>query len=302
MSDDEPKMKSTGFQDRVKAQLKFFAVLVLVLSVLYSIYGGFEDESFTQDPATPPAATPTKPTTVQPTRPAPTSQHEPVGSSEIRAQLQPLRYTTLSAEIPARIERFKYREGEKFKRGDPLIVLDCVFQKAQLIKARAAKDAAERTYQANKSLYDLDAVGKIELENTFSEFEKARSEHISIANTVEKCVVLAPFDGKVAEQKAREEQYAQPGQPLLEVLDASDMELEFLVPSKWLVWLNNRTPVTIHIDETNKNYLATIRSIGAKTDAVSQSVKIVAVIHGDNQELSPGMSGRVKIDRPKSTQ
>ena len=85
MSDDEPKMKSTGFQDRVKAQLKFFAVLVLVLSVLYSIYGGFEDESFTQDPATPPAATPTKPTTVQPTRPAPTSQHESVGGSEIRA-------------------------------------------------------------------------------------------------------------------------------------------------------------------------------------------------------------------------
>ena len=274
-----------------KEQLKKVAIAVLVLSVLYSLYGGFEGDSFDQDLAASQANQRAVSTPVN----SLDADH-----AEIRAQLQPLRYTTLSAEIPARIDKFKYREGDAFKKGDALILLDCVFQKAQLIKAKAAKEASERTYKANKGLYELDAVGRIELENSFSESEKARSEYISIANTVDKCVIRAPFDGRIAEQKAREDQYTQPGQPLLEVLDASDMELEFLVPSKWLVWLNNDSTISIRIDETNKNYEARIRSIGAKTDAVSQSVKIVAVIQGENQELSPGMSGKVTIESPKA--
>jgi len=274
-----------------KEQLKKVAIAVLVLSVLYSLYGGFEGDSFDQDLAASQANQRAVPTPVN----SLDADH-----AEIRAQLQPLRYTTLSAEIPARIDKFKYREGDAFKKGDALILLDCVFQKAQLIKAKAAKEASERTYRANKGLYELDAFGRIELENSFSESEKARSEYISIANTVDKCVIRAPFDGRIAEQKAREDQYTQPGQPLLEVLDASDMELEFLVPSKWLVWLNNDSPISIRIDETKKNYEAKIRSIGAKTDAVSQSVKIVAVIQGENRELSPGMSGKVTIEPPKA--
>ena len=284
-------MNMTQFKKPSKEQLKKVAIAVLVLSVLYSLYGGFEGDSFDQDLAASQANHREVPAVVN----ALDADH-----AEIRAQLQPLRYTTLSAEIPARIDKFKYREGDAFKKGDTLILLDCVFQKAQLIKAKAAKEASERTYKANKGLYELDAVGRIELENSFSESEKARSEYISIANTVDKCVIRAPFDGRIAEQKAREDQYTQPGQPLLEVLDASDMELEFLVPSKWLVWLNNDSPISIRIDETNKNYEAKIRSIGAKTDAVSQSVKIVAVIQGENQELSPGMSGKVMIEPPKA--
>jgi multidrug efflux pump subunit AcrA (membrane-fusion protein) len=54
----------------------------------------------------------------------------------------------------------------------------------------------------------------------------------------------------------------------------------------------------IHIDETNKDYPAKIKTIGAKTDAVSQSIKVTAVIDGQFSELSPGMSGKVKLEKP----
>jgi len=283
-------MKLPEIRKPTKEQYKKIGIAIVAASIIYSIYGGFESDTFERDLAA-----------SQSTRrevPAP-ENHLDANKVEIRAQLQPLRYTTLSAEIPARVEKFKLREGDSFKKGDPLVLLDCVFQKAQFIKAKASKEATEKTYKANKGLYELDAVGRIELENSYAESEKARSEYISIANTVDKCIIRAPFDGRIAEQKARDDQYVQPGQALLEVLDASDMELEFLVPSKWLVWLNLDTPVSIHIDETNKDYPASIRSIGAKTDAVSQSIKIVAVIRGQNIELSPGMSGKVNIDSPQ---
>ena len=125
-------MNISQFKKPSKEQLKKVAIAVLILSILYSLYGGFEGDSFDQDLAASQAN--------QRVAPAAANTLD-ADHAEIRAQLQPLRYTTLSAEIPARIDKFKYREGDSFKKGDALILLDCVFQKAQLIKAKAAKEA-----------------------------------------------------------------------------------------------------------------------------------------------------------------
>jgi RND family efflux transporter MFP subunit len=285
---------------RILANLsKIIIVLVLLGAFFYSVYDGFYGNSYNQSAK----VSITKPAQVAPVRleVKPELEQKPVADNEmsiVRAELQPHRYTTISSEVPAKIQKIYVSEGQSFKKGQVLIDLDCSLQKAQLIKAKAAKEAAENTYHANQRLYELDAIGKIELENSFSEFEKARGELIFTSATISKCTVFAPFNGKVAEQKAREEQYIQPGQPVVEIFDASDLELEFLVPSKLLVYINEKTPISIHIDETNKDYPVRIRSINAKTDAVSQSVKVIAVIVGVYPELTSGLSGNIKLNVP----
>lgn len=296
---------------------KAIVVSLLLFSAAYSMYVGFDlsgtsglpvraHEGAPERPPAP-ALNPAAPAAVQPlperAPPAP-SPEKPAESSashsesEIRAQLQPVQYTTISSEVPGKIQRIAFREGQAFRKGAVLIELDCALQKAQLRKAHATLDAAERTAVANRRLFELSSVGQIEMENSAAEAEKARAEVAFMATTVSKCTIKAPFDGKVAEQKGREEQFVQPGQPVLDILNNGAMELEFLVPSKWLVWLNVRTRVSIHLDETDHTYPAVVKSIGAKADAVSQSVKITAVIAGDFPELAPGMSGKISIDKP----
>jgi multidrug efflux pump subunit AcrA (membrane-fusion protein) len=110
-----------------------------------------------------------------------------------------------------------------------------------------------------------------------------------------KCQIAAPFSGRVAEQKAREQQYVQPGQPLLDIIDDSVLELEFLVPSVWLSWLKVGGALRVQIDETRKTYPAKFIRIGARVDPVSQSVKVVAAISGRFPELMAGMSGKVQV-------
>lgn len=96
----------------------------------------------------------------------------------------------------------------------------------------------------------------------------------------------------------REQQYVQPGQALLDILDDSVLELEFLVPSSWLGWLRVGSSFQVEIDETRKSYPAKFIRIGARVDPVSQSVKVAAAIDGKFPELIAGMSGRVKVTPP----
>jgi RND family efflux transporter MFP subunit len=217
---------------------------------------------------------------------------------EIRAQLAPRRYTTIAAEIGAKISHIGVPEGASFKAGQTLVALDCSIQQAALQKAKAILGGAEKTYSANKRLEELHSVGKVELEVSEAEVAKARADVSSTNVLLSKCVIPAPFAGRVAEQKAREQQYVQPGQALLDILDDSALELEFIVPSRWLVWLKSGYAFQVHIDETNKTYPARVQRIGARVDPVSQSVKLSAAISGKFPELIAGMSGRVALQPP----
>lgn len=217
---------------------------------------------------------------------------------EIRAQLAPQRYTTVAAEIGAKITRLPVVEGSAFRQGQVLVQFDCSLQQAQLARAQAALMAADTNWRGNQKLAELNSVGTVELEMSKAETLKAQAEVAANRALLGKCQVAAPYAGRVAEQKVREQQYVQPGQALLEILDDSTLELEFIVPSRWLVWLRNGSTFQVSIDETGKTYPAKVQRIGARVDPVTQSIKLNAVIDGRFAELMAGMSGKVLIAPP----
>lgn len=217
---------------------------------------------------------------------------------EIRAQLMPRRYTTVAAEIGAKINHLPVPEGSAFKVGQLLVSFDCSLPLAQLQKAQADLDGASETYKANQRLAELNSVGQLDLDLSRVAVGKAKAEVGATQAVLAKCGVNAPFSGRVAEQKVREQQYVQPGQALLDIIDDSVLELEFLVPSRWLSWLRVGGKFNVHIDETGKSYPAKFIRIGARVDPVSQSVKVAAAIDGRFAELIAGMSGRVAVDSP----
>ena len=212
---------------------------------------------------------------------------------DIRAQLTPRRYTTIASEIGAKINRISVAEGGSFRAGQSLVSFDCSVQQAQFRKVEAEVDAAEQTLSANVQLEKLNSVGQLELDLSRSSVSRAKAEASAHRALLSKCSIAAPFAGRVAEQRVREQQYVQPGQPLLDILDDSVLELEFLVPSRWLSTLKTGSRLQVSIDETGKTYPARYIRIGARVDPVSQTVKVAAAIDGRFPELIAGMTGRI---------
>jgi RND family efflux transporter MFP subunit len=226
------------------------------------------------------------------------SQEPALGGQEIRAQLTPRRFATLAAEIGAKISAIGFVEGSSFPEGAVLLRFDCDLQAANERKARAELKAAEDTLGANTRLAELNSVSKLELALSRSALEKAKAE-VGVHEAVrQKCTIRAPYPGKIAEQRVREQQFVQPGEPLLDILDDSVLELEFLVPSSWLLWVRGGQTFNVSIDETGSTYPARFVRIGSRVDPVSQSVKVAAAIDGSFPDLVAGMSGRVHLAPP----
>lgn len=224
---------------------------------------------------------------------------DPIGGErEIRAQLTPREFTTLSSELAARIDRISTRVGDHFKRGDLLIEFDCAIPRAQASRAEAVVQQSEKTVAVNQRLLQLKSIGQLELEISQAEVAKARADLDAARATSSKCKIAAPFSGVTVELKAREFQYATPGQPLLDVLDDSALEIDFIGPSRWLTWLKVGTEFKIQIEETDRTYQARVTRLGGRVDPVSQTVRVIGEITNKTPDLIAGMSGRVIMAEP----
>ncbi len=216
---------------------------------------------------------------------------------EIRAQLKPKRYTTLAAEIGAKVRRIVHPEGSSFAEGDLLAEFDCTVQEAQLASAQAALFGAEKNLESNRKLEQVNSASKLEVDLALSEADKARADVAQLKAMVQKCKVIAPFPGVVAEQKVREQQFLQAGQPMLEIVDASRLEVEFMVPSRWMAWVTAGAVFKIQVDELHRSFSGRVTRIGVRADAVSQSIKLVGELQDADRKLRPGMSGRIQFPR-----
>jgi membrane fusion protein, multidrug efflux system len=217
---------------------------------------------------------------------------------EIRAQLTPRQYTTLSSEMAGRIDKIATRVGERFREGDVLITFECAVPRAQLARAQAVATQAEKTHAINQRLVSLRSMGQLELDVSAAEVQKAKADLAGAEAVASKCSIAAPFSGVTVDQKAREFQYTTPGQALLDVLDDHVLEIELIAPSRWLSWLKPGYAFQVNIDETEKTYPARITRIGGRVDPVSQSIKVIGEIDGDAPDLMAGMSGRATMTPP----
>lgn len=249
-----------------------------LLSVVACLLGGVA--VFAADPA-PAAATP----------PAP-------ASSQIRAKLSPVRYAVISAEVGAKVEKLPFAEGARFRAGDALVVFESAVYRAQADKARAQADSAERIVTAYRRLAEQGSVGQLELLSAEARAAEAKADKELTMVMLSKCTVSVPFAGRVGELRVREQQYVQSGQPLIEVIDDSTLELEFIATSASLAWLRVGQKFSVKIDETGKSYEAELTRIGAKVDPVSQTIKLAASIRVGQADLLAGMSGTIDLKAP----
>jgi len=213
------------------------------------------------------------------------------GERLVRVQLAPAQFTTLSAEIAARIERLPYREGQRFGRGEVLVQLDCAMYRARLDRAEAEALEARGTHEVNERLQGMGSISLLEIGVSAARKAVTEADVRLMRTMVERCVIRAPFAGRVVQQTARAHQYVAEGQTVMEILDDRTLEVEMMLPSQWVRWLAPGLGFEVRIDEIGASFPATVDRIGARVDPVSQSVRVFGVIASQDSRLMAGMSG-----------
>jgi RND family efflux transporter MFP subunit len=216
----------------------------------------------------------------------------------VRGLVEPVQEAVISTEIVARIADLPFKEGQRFKAGDAIVVFDCERYEAQLKSLKARHSSALTTYRTNRELDGYGAIGKDEVDISRAEAASAGADAAATAALLKQCVISAPFNGRVAEILIHKHETPAASQELLRIVDDSALEIDLIVPSRWLRWLGEGAAFTFEVDETGQTYAAEVARIGAAVDPVSQTIKITARFRDAPAGVLPGMSGAARFTDP----
>lgn len=219
-------------------------------------------------------------------------------SVPVRGVIKALDEASLSTELSARVVKIGFREGEPFKKGELLIAFDCERYRAEQQSADAVAREMRTSLESNQQLEKFSAVGKHDVEISRARLDKAEAEARALKARLNQCDIIAPYDGRVAELAVNLYEWPQSGKPFLKIVSRARLEIEIIVPSRWLSWLATGAELSFNVDETGRDYQAKVVRLGAAVDAVSQMVKVFAVFADPVGEVLPGMSGTAHFVRP----
>ncbi len=218
----------------------------------------------------------------------------------VRGLVRAVDEALISTELNARILQITRREGESFAKGDTLLDFDCGKYESELDAARAEEQFNLFALENSVALDKRRAIGKLDVQQNRARYEKAKAEAKTLAAQVAECAISAPFDGRIAEMRAKTYEMSKPGEPLMRLVNTDHLEMELIVPSVWLRWIKPGLKFRVVVDETETVHDATVERIAATVDSVSQTVKIIGIFTGSSTGILPGMSLSAELKQPSS--
>lgn len=146
----------------------------------------------------------------------------------------------IAADVTAKVARVHAEVGSTVRKGQPLLELDAADYRLALAQAQAQEASAranlqlagqrlERARQLQQKQFASDdevLARQTELQAAQAQLQMAEAARRVAARNVEKCRVVAPFDGVVTERLAQVGALATAGNPMLRLVDLATPEIE----------------------------------------------------------------------------
>lgn len=219
------------------------------------------------------------------------------GAMEARGLIRARQRATISAELVARVVKVPFKEGDAFKAGELLLEFDCDRYIAEHRVAMADVRAASSQLRTDERLQKHGAIAVTQLDISKSKLDRAKAHAEVIATQLQQCQIVAPFDGRVVAEHINAFELSSANAPLIEVVGKKNVEVELIVPSKWMMWLKSGRKFSFKVDETGKTYAAVVARLGAVADHVSQTIRVYGRLQSTSDDVLPGMSGTARFGR-----
>ncbi len=145
-------------------------------------------------------------------------------SSDFFGTIQTGRQAVVTTQLMERIASIKVEEGDVVREGQILAVLDTSASMASVSQARVQYLNVKRDRERMEALLAEGGISKQEFDQINAAFEVAEENYHTARNLIE---LIAPISGVVARIEFNEGDIAQPGDPVITILDDSSYEIVF---------------------------------------------------------------------------
>ena len=220
------------------------------------------------------------------------------------------RVARLSAEVAGLVETVKVEVGDRVKAGDVLIELDREIEQltlqglqAAVAQARTELADARRRYQDAKRLREQKSISENELRLLEAEVEvdgatlkQKQAEQQRQQARVDRHSLRAPFNGVISERLTETGEWIAPGSPVLTLVAADELRIEFRVPQEFFNRITRDSAVSVTLDALpEQQFDGRIETIVPVSDSSARTFLIHVQLDAGGARLTPGMSAHGQL-------
>ncbi len=146
----------------------------------------------------------------------------------------PLRESIVACEIEGLVVEFPVKRGDYVKKGQVLAKLRTRSLEIQLKGAKADEHLALIEYERAKELYEGEAISHSELDEFETKLIAQEAEVEGVEDDIGKCIITAPFDGKITEEYTEVGQWLDKGDEVVSTIDLDYVKVRVPVPEKYI--------------------------------------------------------------------
>ncbi len=217
----------------------------------------------------------------------------------------------LAVRMPGRVGRMYVDEGQRVKKGQPLLALETQYLQleverstAEVARAQAAAGDAKRELDRKQGLLAKGSVAQAAYDRADSAAVGADAAVLAARATrdlarqrLEDAVLRSPIDGVVAERKTDVGERMGEATVAFVIVQTSPLKLRFRLPERYLAAVRIGQEVEATVDPyPGETFRGRVKTIGGVIESATRTVAVETEFANADGRLKPGLFARVKLD------
>ncbi len=197
-------------------------------------------------------------------------------------------------EVPGKVTRIGFEEGERVERGDLLLQIRDDSVRARLAVKQRRKDLLQTEVERNRKVLEKGGISQQEFDVKENELEVLKAEIDEVRAELQKASVRAPFDGVVGLRDVSTGAVLTTGTRVATLSQFDPIEIEFTIPERYAGRIDKDTVVKFRTHASDEIREAEVFAFEPQLDADNRTLVVRARTTNEDNELRPGAYAQVR--------
>jgi len=202
----------------------------------------------------------------------------------------------VSSENGGRILKILVKEGASVSKGQLLANLDGEYLQNSVEEVEKALELAVVAYDRQKNLWDQKIGSEIQFLQAKNQKESLEKKLVTMKNQLGKFSLRSPISGTVDKIFMNEGELANPGFPIVRVVNNSELKVVAEVSERYVGAFNSGQSVRIIFPVLGRSISGKIRSVGQVIEAANRTFSLIVDPAGRAENfMKPNLLAQVKV-------
>lgn len=181
---------------------------------------------------------------------------------EVRGAVESRTNVNVGAKIPGEIKSVLVKEGQNVKAGQALVILDDEITRNNVAELETALELATIVAEKQSNLWKQNIGTEIQYLQAKNNKESLERRLATAKSQLRQSRIEAPFSGSIDAVIAKKGEMAQPGFPLLRIVNPNDVHISADISERYIGKFSASDPVEIYFPSQDKRLVSIIKSVG----------------------------------------